>query len=384
MTFTIFIAHPSALLTNYRPHGDGLVAHGFIQGLAERGHTLHIAASRVALRGDLPAGVHLHALGAASLPEPLSRLQYMHRMRRLFASLRRTVDFDLVHQLNPVEAGLTLALADAKQPVVLGPYVPAWPPWSEPGGGSLLPRVLDRVNAAVRAAQQRNAAAVLLSTPAATAKLAMPVPTQLLVRELSHGIDEQIWRPGNDAVQRQDILFLANLEWRKGIFVLLEAFARLATQLPGARLLVGGDGSQTEAVRSAVLQSDALRRVKLLGHVPREQAPELMRECTVYCLPSFGEPFGMSALEAMASAKPVVAADAGGLRHLVDARGGRRVPPGDPVRLSAALCEVLASPELQRRMGAHNRSIIERRYTWTRVIDRLEDVYAEAVAARRR
>ena len=51
----IFVAHPSALLTDHRPHGDGLVAYGFIRGLAERGHELHVAAEEVDLTGA-PAG----------------------------------------------------------------------------------------------------------------------------------------------------------------------------------------------------------------------------------------------------------------------------------------------------------------------------------------
>jgi glycosyltransferase involved in cell wall biosynthesis len=108
-----------------------------------------------------------------------------------------------------------------------------------------------------------------------------------------------------------------------------------------------------------------------------------MRACTVHCLPSLGEPFGMTALEAMACAKPIVATDAGGLKHLVPDGGGLRVPPGDAAALSAALRQVLTSPELQRRMGDSNRALIERHYTWTRVIDRLEQAYAEAIGLAR-
>jgi glycosyltransferase involved in cell wall biosynthesis len=118
--------------------------------------------------------------------------------------------------------------------------------------------------------------------------------------------------------------------------------------------------------------------------VARDQVPSLMRDCAVYCLPSFGEPFGMSALEAMACARPVVATDAGGLAHLVSDEGGRKVPPGDPGALASALAEVLGDPALRRSMGEHNRRVAERRYAWPRVIERLEAAYAEAIGARRR
>jgi len=59
----------------------------------------------------------------------------------------------------------------------------------------------------------------------------------------------------------------------------------------------------------------------------------------------------MSLLEAMASGKPVVVTDAGGPHYIVDSDGGRKVPPHDPIALADALIEILASPELQRRMG---------------------------------
>ena len=51
----VFVAHPSALLTDHRPHGDGLVAYGFLRELASRGHELHVAAQAVDLRDPPPA-----------------------------------------------------------------------------------------------------------------------------------------------------------------------------------------------------------------------------------------------------------------------------------------------------------------------------------------
>lgn len=382
VTFSIFVAHPSALLTDHEPHGDGLVAHGFIQGLAARSHVLHVAAQRVSLQHDLPPNVHVHELGESSLPEPLPRLEYMRRMRRLFVRLRRTTRFDLVHQLNPVDVGLSLALPEVGVPVVLGPYVPAWPP-----GGSTRERVIrglvDDVRVVVRAAQQQRATVVLLSTPAAASRLRNPPPRGLLVRELSPGIDERAWRPCDREAPGQDVLFLANLEPRKGILVLLEAFAGLIEELPKARLLVAGDGSQAEVVRRRLSRSPLLRRVELLGHVTREETPILMGRCAVYCLPSFGEPFGMTALEAMACGRALVVTDTGGLGQLVDERGGRRVPPGDARALAGALRELLIAPQLRRQMGSYNRMVVEQRYGWERVIDRLEGIYSEAVAAPR-
>jgi L-malate glycosyltransferase len=377
MPWSIFVAHPSSLLTDHRPHGDGLIAFGYIRELAARGHELHVAAERVDVRDQLPPNVHLYRLGAEP-PHLLKRPTYMWRMRRLFLRLRARTTFDLVHQLNPVDVGLTLALADIPLPVVLGPYWPDWPDY-EDRAGSLARPVLVGLKRALRAAQQRRATTVLLSTPAAATKLEIARRSHPYVRELSPGIDDRAWTPAGARRPGQEVLFLANLRAHKGIFVLLEAFAMVAAELPEARLLVGGAGREADEVRRRVLAFPSPHRVELLGDVERDRVQSVMRACAVYCLPSDGEPFGMTALEAMACAKPVVATDAGGLRHVLDDEGGRRVAPGDAHALAAALREVLVDPRLQRAMGEHNRRVVEERFSWSRVVERLEGLYREAI-----
>lgn len=379
MSLRVFVVAPLALLTDHKPHGDGLVAFGFIRELAARGHELHVAAQRIDVAGELPPNVHLHRSAERGLPAPLDRLGFMRDIRRRYRALERAAPFDVVHQLNPVDVGLSLALADTGTPLVLGPYVPDWPGYPKPGGRMARPLVV-RLNRMIRKAQQRRATTVLLSTPAAASRLAVDGSSRPLLWELPPGIDERAWSPA-PGVEGQIVLFLANLEVRKGIHVMLDAFARVAPRLPAARLIVAGAGPELTAVRRRVRSPDGLERVELLGHVPRDRVRATIQGSDVYCLPSYHEPFGMTALEAMACAKPVVATDTGGLAHLVPDEGGRKVPPGDAEALAEALYEVLAGAELRRAMGLHNRRIVEERYAWPRVVDRLEEAYGEAMRA---
>jgi L-malate glycosyltransferase len=387
----IFVVTPSAMVTDHRPHGDGLVACGFIRELAARGHELIVAAQRIDVREAFPPNVDIHLLEPPGRPGPADRVTYMWRMGRLYRRLAREAPFDLIHQLNPVDAGLSLALADIPVPVVLGPYVPDWP--AKYGKRRSSHPLVLRTEELIRAAQQSRATTALLSTPAAATKLATlrsgPVRLAqrhgpLHVRRVSPGIDDREWAPATKQNDGPDVLFLANLWVRKGIFVLLEAFAQVVSDLPDARLVVAGDGPLAAEVRQRVAASSALRHVELLGRVERAQAPSLMQACGAFCLPSFGEPYGMTALEAMACAKPVVATDAGGLRHLVPDEGGRKVPPGDARALAEALREIIRAPDLRRTMGEHNRRTVEERYTWARSVDRLEEAYHEAIAQPRR
>ena len=374
--FRIFVLPGSAMFTDNRPHGDGLVGYGFVRQLALDGHELHVAAGRVDLRGELPGNVHLYELGA----DDPHRLSFMWRVRRLYARLARGRTFDLVHQLTPVEVGVSLALPRGRAPLVLGPYVPDWAP-SGVGADAEVSGAVLRVKRLLRAAQQRRAACVLVSTPAAESKVELRGRPER-VHELPLGVDEQFWRPSDSPARAGEVLYLASLEARKGIHVLLDAFEQLAPRMPSARLLVGGQGSELERVRARIAASPALAAVELLGPVDRENARALMQRCAVYCLPSYGDPAPLAAVEAMACGRPVVATDAGGLGYLVPAESGASVPPGDAGALAEALGRILADPALARSTGEHNRRLVEERYAWPRVVARLEELYGAAAAAR--
>jgi glycosyltransferase involved in cell wall biosynthesis len=193
---------------------------------------------------------------------------------------------------------------------------------------------------------------------------------------VSHGVDATAYRPArNGEVQSNQILFLNGLSQAKGIFTLLDAFELVAKSMPHARLAVAGRGSDAERVATLIASSPLRDRIDFMGHVPRERVPAVMAACALHCLPSFGDPYPGSILEAMACGKPVVATDAGGIPYLLPDDGGRRIPPGDVPALADALTEILASPQLQMDMGAVNRRAVEAQHTWERVGDRLEDIY---------
>ena len=83
----------------------------------------------------------------------------------------------------------------------------------------------------------------------------------------------------------------------------------------------------------------------------------------------------------MACGRPVVGTNVGGLAHLIQPAGGRTVPAGDAGALATALGELLHDPAKRGEMGSFNRELIERRYSWDAVIDELESVYDEVLAA---
>jgi glycosyltransferase involved in cell wall biosynthesis len=283
---------------------------------------------------------------------------------------------------------MSLAAIGVRARVVLGPFVPFWPPEEGVSANSWL---TTWARDWISKRQQRRASALLVTTPAALSRVKVaPTNGQPRIFEIPHGIDLDRFPARTSLPGKPSILFLANLWRRKGIFDLLEAFAAVRRTLPEARLTIAGRGSDEALVHAAVEQHPDREAITVTGNIPRENVPALFRAHAVYCLPSIGEPFGMTLLEAMASGVPIVTSTSGGPGYLVDDRGGRLVPPRDQAGLARALLEILQSNELQRSMGVHNRNEAERRFAWDRVIDALEDAYyctlnsPDVVAAARR
>src|SRR5262249_51733460 len=122
----------------------------------------------------------------------------------------------------------------------------------------------------------------------------------------------------------------------KGHIVLLRAFAEARRALPDLRLDVAGRGPLEPALRALAKELDVDDAVRFLGHVtPVQRAIE---DSAIVVVPSMGEGFGMVALEAMERARPVIAAEIGGLGELVeDGVTGVLVPPGEPEPLVRAI-----------------------------------------------
>jgi glycosyltransferase involved in cell wall biosynthesis len=314
----------------------------------------------------------------------------MVRIRRLLHKLRKDCHFDLIHQLNPVFTGMSLSLTGSGLPLVLGTYVARWPddPDSMCSRGKWMGRLLSHCRSTISEAQQRQADALILTTPAACNRLPRPKAVGDRVHMLPHGLDTELFSPmvGWDSAERlqaeqlnPSILFFANVLHRKGIFTLLDAFPSVAREFPASILRIAGDGPELTDVKRRVAGLGCARQVEFLGRQEHAQAPQLYRDCSIYCLPSHGDPYPTTAIEAMSCARALVVTDAGGLRYLVHDGGGKKVPVGDAASLAKALIELLRNPAERRAMGHYNRQLVRTTMSWERVAQQLEEIYLKTL-----
>jgi len=380
-SLNIFVLHPSHFLTDHRPHGDGLLAFEFLRRLANRGHNVHVAVSMQSIQSKLPANLHLYDIQTrfrASIDGggPLNRVEFSWRAGALFRQLSRTIHFDVVHQFNPVLYGLCFFANIGNTPLVMGPIPPPWP------RGTVHPntfkrRLMDSIRTPLLKFQYLFAQSIL---PASPMLLEHPAIRRLppgKASVLTYGIDPETFCPGDPdrLPERPTILFLANIWFGKGIFTLLDAFAAVHQAMPQARLIIAGRGTDQEKVRQLLLTHPAKDAIQMIGNVERANVPAVLCDCTLYCLPSFGEPFGMTALEAMSCGRATITTNTGGLAWLAPDDGTIRISPGDVPALTQALLRVLSNPSLAEKMGRRNREHVLENYAWDVILSRLEGIY---------
>jgi glycosyltransferase involved in cell wall biosynthesis len=171
------------------------------------------------------------------------------------------------------------------------------------------------------------------------------------------------------------LLVAANLVNRKGVDVLLAAYAALASR-ECTELWIAGDGPERASLEAAATRLGVADRVRFLGH--RSDVPDLLEACDVFVLPSRLEGLGVAALEAMARSRPVVASAVGGLAETVLAEEtGLLVPPGDAAALAAALERLLADPALGQRLGAAGTARVAEHFLAEQMVDGYESLYRE-------
>jgi glycosyltransferase involved in cell wall biosynthesis len=149
---------------------------------------------------------------------------------------------------------------------------------------------------------------------------------------------------------------------RKGIPLMVEAFASIAGKFPDAVLRIGGDGHERPAVEAAVAKANLGDRIQLLGSLDHQRLLQEMVWSDVFMLVGWEEPFGVVYLEAMSAGKPIICCnDCGICDVLVDYLHGIIVPPKNVKAAADAIEELLENKNLRLRMGRAASALFDER-----------------------
>jgi glycosyltransferase involved in cell wall biosynthesis len=172
------------------------------------------------------------------------------------------------------------------------------------------------------------------------------------------------------------MLFVGAFGHYKGVDVLLDAYRKL--ERPSPLVLIG-----YETTEYPVRTTDVPARVRILKNWDHDAVMAAWRRAMIGLVPSvWEEPFGIVALESLATGTPVIASRIGGLTDIVqDGETGYLVAPGDVDALAGAMRRLIDEPALRRRMGELGRERVAR-FREQAVIPRFERMYADVLARR--
>lgn len=290
------------------------------------------------------------------------------RVRRWLAA----GDFDVIHVHEPVTPSLSmLAVLSARLPVVATFHTAMTRSRAMAAAQGMLQLVLEKITAriAVSALARRVQVEHLDGG-------AWEVPNGVVVARYASAEPLPGW-PGEGGA----IGFLGRFtEARKGFAVLAQAYATLARQRPGLRLLMAGPGDEDEL--GDLIPADLRDRVTFLGKVSEADKARMLRSVDVYVAPNtHGESFGMILTEALAAGTAVVASDLDAFKRVLDGgRAGVLFPNGDAAALAAAVADLLDSPPRRARHIAAGNEVVAA-YDWPVVAERVLEVYAMAIEA---
>jgi glycosyltransferase involved in cell wall biosynthesis len=151
-------------------------------------------------------------------------------------------------------------------------------------------------------------------------------------------------------------------------------------------LLLTGDGDRRREWEELTRSLNLSHAVDFLGFVSNERLAELYRDCDVYVLPAIfddrgdTEGLGVVLVEALSSAKPVVASAVGGIVDVIrHEETGLLVPEKDEAALAAAILRLLDDPDLAARLGAAGRKHAQNYFDWDRTVAATEALFYEAL-----
>ncbi|MDD2807035.1 MAG: glycosyltransferase family 4 protein [Patescibacteria group bacterium] len=209
--------------------------------------------------------------------------------------------------------------------------------------------------------------------------------------EIPNGVDSTVFKPFEKStelmarynIENHDriVLFVGGLDkahYFKGVEYLIEAVARLRRADFPIKLVIVGEGELKKQYQDIAVQLNIGNWVVFSGYVPNHELPLFYNLADVVILASVdrSEAFGLTLVEGMSCAKPVIASDLGGVRSVIDNEvNGLLVKPKDVDDLAKKINFLLDNPDVARIYGEAGRTKVARVYDWKIIAKQISELY---------
>ncbi len=385
--------------------GESWLAHQWAEPLSTRARVTLLTSHK---RDHVPPSHQLSGVRVVEWPEPPgvgrferfnSLLQpgyapfYVRARRWLRRELAAGRPFDIAHQVVPVAMRYPCPATGLGVPVVIGPV----------GGGLESPpafvaeegatpwyqrlRALDQARLAHDPMLRRTyeSAACVVGIAPYVGELLSGLSLQrleIMSETAVHRVPAAVDRSGRSGTVR--LLFVGRVIRTKGLRDAIRALDQVRDL--DVALDVVGDGNDRAACEELVEDLRLQDRVHFHGRLPREEVAEFYETADVFVFPSYREPGGNVALEAMASGLPVIICERGGPGANVDDTCAIRLTAESPTQLAGECADavrlLVTQPELRGRMGEAGRRKIETTHLWDQRVRQMMALYEEIISRR--
>lgn len=181
------------------------------------------------------------------------------------------------------------------------------------------------------------------------------------------------------------IYFIGRLVREKGVQVLIDAAPKILGVFPEARFIIAGTGPYEEQLRARVRERGLEHRFYFAGFVDDKTKNRFYSQSSVAVFPSLYEPFGIVALEAMASKTPVVVSDTGGLSEIVEhGKDGMKCYVDSPESLADNIMAILGDARLAEKLSLNGYEKARNKYSWFNIAGETLALYEEVIFQSRR
>ena len=204
------------------------------------------------------------------------------------------------------------------------------------------------------------------------------VPNGVFLEELTPPDDPGAFRSSSPFLGDDPyVLFLSRLHYKKGLDILVDAFARTRERCPTAHLVIAGPDDGYEAtLRTLIAESPAREHVHLVGPLYGDTKRHAIIESDCFCLPSRQEGFSIAITEALGFGTPVVITNACHFPEVASAAAGHVVDL-DAAAVGDALVDLLRNQSTRDAMGVAGATLVRDHYTWPNIAARFDELIQE-------
>ena len=303
------------------------------------------------------------------------------RMKRIAETLLPAVDVVHLHEFRTLENLLVTPVAQSLGvPIVLSPHGTL----DRSTGRGVFKSVWDRLLGSGVAAridhvlgltgtELADIQSLWASFGSGTARTSFSiVPNGVHLHEFKSPPDTPDFRDRYGLGDAPTVLYLGRLQARKGLDILVSAF-RAANVKESRLLIVGPDEGMLASLRSL---ADGDSRIVFTGYLDGEDRIGALAASDIFALPATGEGQPLAALEAMAASLPLVLSPGCNMDEVAAAGAGYVVDPTVEA-FAKTLRTLLTDEEMRRKLGNKARQLVEERYSWDKIAERLEAVYTQ-------